>query len=133
MRKYIFILVSVFCALGCRQYDIDEVLLQREDVSLTIKGVEQLAYEELTFQLGYNEERNEFRLFDDNMANWFTLSCAVRPSSVGQEIKADLSWTTSSSTRTKNDLIFEIKRIDSEGHVWMWCKDASIGVTVKIL
>ena len=133
MRKSIFILIVLICSFGCKRYDIDEILLQREDVSLTIKGVEQVVYDEMNYQLGYNEEKNEFRLFDDNMAHWFTLTCSDRPASVGQEVKADLSWTSSSSTRSRNDLEFIIKRIDSEGYIWMWCKDASIGITVRML
>ena len=50
---------------GCI-YDIDEILLQREDISMTVKGAEQFVYDPVTCQLGYNEAENEFRVLDDN-------------------------------------------------------------------
>lgn len=117
--------------LGCEEYDIEQILLTREDISLTMKGTEQIAYDPLDFQLGYNAAKNEFRVFDDEMANWYVLTCKTTPSDTGQEIKADLSWTTQSSTRTRNDLILTVEKTDSEGHFWMWCEDYAIGIVVK--
>ena len=90
-----------------------------------------LAYDPDTFQLGYNEEKNEFRVFDDDMGNWFVLTCNDRPSTEGQEVKADLKWTTVNTTRSRAGLTFTVEKTDSKGYIWMWCEEEAIGVTVR--
>ncbi|MBR5835096.1 MAG: hypothetical protein IKY66_02935 [Bacteroidales bacterium] len=132
-RHIIFLAAVIFCLAGCQRYDIEEILLQRNDISLTIKGEDALVYDPLTFQIGYNADKNEFRIFDDNLGNWFVLKCHERPSSSGQTLTADLRWTTASSTRTKNGLLFRVEKTDSKGHIWMWCDKEAIGIVVKEL
>lgn len=133
MKKIILSAAMLVCLAGCQAYDIEEVLLQREDISLTIKGTETLVYDPDTFQLGHNPQKNEFRVFDDNLGNWFTLKCDERPSTVGQTLAADLRWTTTNTTKTRNGLTFRVEKTDSEGHIWMWCEKEAIGVVVKEL
>lgn len=94
------LLTALITLSGCI-YDIDEILLEREDISMTVKGVEQFVYDPLTCQLGYNEEENEFRVLDDNLGNWFIVRCSSKPTSPGQEIRADLTWTTSDNIRKR--------------------------------
>ena len=132
MRKVIMLTVLILCMTGCKEYDIDEILLQREDISITVTGAAMLVYDPATFQIGYNPERFEFRVFDDQMGNWFTLKCNSRPVE-GQDVKADLRWTTPNTTRTRNGLNFSVEKTDSEGHIWMWCEEEAIGVVVREL
>lgn len=132
-RNITFISAALLCLAGCKRYDIDEILLQREEISLTVKGATVLEYDPLTFQLGYNAQTNEFRIFDDDLGNWFTLKCASRPATEGESVKCDLKWTSSSSTRTRSGLTFNVEKTDSKGYIWLWCKDEAIGVVVKEL
>ena len=132
MRNIIFTITLVCCLAGCRRYDIEEILLQREDISLTLKGEDVIVYEPATFQLGYNAGANEFRVFDDNLGNWFTLRCKSRPLE-GQYVKADLKWTSSTTTRTRNALTFSVEKTDAKGHIWLWCDEEAIGVVVREL
>ena len=132
-RNIIFLAAVIFCLTGCNRYDIEEILLQRDDISLTIKGEDALVYDPHTFQIGYNANKNEFRIFDDNLGNWFVLECNERPSSPGQTLTANLKWTTPNTTRTRNGLTFRVEKTDSEGHIWMWCDKEAIGVVVKEL
>lgn len=133
MRKLLILILLGICASGCRVYDIEEVLLQREDISLTVRGAEMLVYKPETFQIGYNDLKNEYRVFDDAMGNWFVLRCQERPAAEGQEVKASLSWTTSDNTRTKSGLTFRVEKTDQEGLIWLWCATEAIGVVVKEL
>lgn len=131
MKKSITLFFILLCLCGCKRFNPEDHLLPREDISLTVKGEVMLTYDPMTFQLGCNEEMNEFRVFDDNVGNWFTLKCKGRPVIVGDVVSADLIWTTENSTKTRRDLIFSIEKTDSEGKIWLWCKEESIGVVVK--
>lgn len=133
MKRAITIIFAAILLAGCQEYDIEEILLQREDISLTIKGDEVLVYDEETFQLGYSSEKNEFRVFDDNLANWFVLKCSARPSTEGQEVKADLSWTSPNTTRTRKGLTFTVERTGPGGFIWLWCETEAAGVVVREL
>lgn len=133
MKRIIALLTFSVCLAGCNIYDIDEILLQKEVISLSIKGTDTIIYSPDRYQLSYNAEKNEFRVFDDNMAQWFSLTCDSRPSTVGQEVKADLKWTSPNSTKTRNGLTFRVQKTDSGGLIWMWCESDAIGVIVKEL
>lgn len=131
IRRTILMIFIILCTAGCREYDIEEVLLQREDISLTVKGTEMLAYKPESFQIGYNESINEFRVFDDALGNWFVLRCKERPLSEGQTVKANLSWTTSNDTKSKKGLSFRVEKTDGRGYIWLWCGSESIGIVVR--
>jgi len=133
MKKTLLVFSAILCLAGCKRYDIDEILLQREDISLTVKGEDILSYDPATFQIGYNEGTNEFRIFEDNLGNWFTFKCQERPSSKEQVVKADLRWTTPNTTRSRKGLSFRVVKTDAKGHIWLWCEDEAIGVVVREL
>lgn len=118
---------------SCRRYDVDAILLDRDDISLTIKGDLCLAFEPMTCQLGYNDSRNEFRVYDDLIGNMFVITCSKSPDTEGMSLKADILYTASSSTKTMNALEFNVRRISSDGRIWMWNDSKKIGVVVKIL
>lgn len=133
MNRFVLILIAACMLAGCRMYDIDEVLLQRHDVSLTFKGKTQMAFDPKTCQMGYNEEKGEFRLYEDRLSGWFTVKCSARPAHEGQELKADVSWTTASSTKSYKGLFFEVKKTSPDGHVWLWNDSMGIGAVIRIL
>lgn len=133
MKKATLIILAALLLPGCRIYDIEEILLKREDISLTIRGEEMLVYDEETFQLGYNSEKNEFRVFDDNLANWFVLRCSERPSTEGQKLKADLSWTSDDTIRNRKGLAFTVEKTGPGGFLWLWCETEAAGVVIREL
>lgn len=132
MKRTLYILLSVICLTAC-QYDIDEVLLSRSDISLTIKGELQMSFNENTCQLGYNSARNEFRVYDEKLADWFIVRCSSSPTSEDQNLTADLEYTTRADIKRMNGLEFNVEKISAEGLVWLWCKDRKVGVVVKIM
>lgn len=132
-RTIIYIILCAMASAGCERFPVEEVLLQREDISLSLKGEVLMQYTPDTWQLSYNAVKNEFRIHDDRMANFFSLKCDSKPSHEGQELKATLQYTTASSTRTENNLSLTVERIDGQGQIWMWNRSKKFGIIVREL
>lgn len=118
---------------GCNRYHVEDILLPRNEISLTVKGADQIIYDEESWQLGYNDERNEFRIVNDKLNNWVILQCDAVPSTVGQSVTAYLEYTTSNDTRKLNGLTFTVEKTSPDGLIWLWNDDRKIGVVVKDL
>lgn len=134
MRLRILIAAAILLlASGCNPYDIEEILLPREDISLTWKGKDQFVYDPVTCQMSHNRATNEYRAHNDKLSDWFVIKCDEMPSYEGQEITADVSWTGDSSTRSEKGVTFTVEKTDASGCVWLWCKAKSIGIVIKNL
>ena len=120
-------------AFASCQYNVEEILLSRSDISLTVKGELEMTFDENTCQLGYNTGRNEFRVYDEKLANWFVLRCSAKPTSEGQKITADLEYTTADDVKTLTGLEFTVEDTNSDGFIWLWNRDKKIGIVVKSL
>ncbi len=131
--KRLLILLVLASAVACDPYNIEEVLLPKDDISFTMRGVDQFTYDPLTWQISQNVTANEFRVFDDKLSQWFTIKCDAMPTSEGQTLTAELSWTAVSSTRVMKDLNFKVEKTDNSGKIWMWCEQKSIGIVIKNL
>lgn len=133
IRRFIYAGAVALAVSACQFYDVDEVLLSRSDISLTLKGALQISFDENIYQLGYNTDRNEYRVYDEKLENWFILRCSAQPTSEGQKLKATLEYTVEGNTKTLNNLELTVERTSSEGLIWLWNKDRQIGVVVKNL
>lgn len=131
--KRILLLFLALTAIGCNRYDIDEILVSRNDISLTWKGVEQFSYDPATCQMGFNASKNEFRAQADNLSEWYIIRLSEMPETEGDETEADISWTGPSDTRSMKGLEFKVKKVSEDGMIWLWCKSAKIGVTIRKL
>lgn len=136
MNKFAAIFSAFLFALiisGCEPpYIVDEILLQEDRVSLVQNGVVVFEYDGNTCQLSYNAKRNEYRAMDDDMANYFIFRSNASLSDVGQEVTAELEYTTPSDVKLEQGLIFRVERMDqSTGLVWLWCNSNKIGVVVR--
>lgn len=118
---------------SCDRFQPEELLLPKSDISLTIKGEDQIRYDQKTWQLGHNAEKNEFRAVNDKLTDWMILRCNATPSTVGQSVTAYLEYTTSNDTKKLNALTFTVKKTSPEGLIWLWNDDKKIGVVVKDL
>lgn len=104
-----------------------------QDIGLCIKGNYVLRYDSDKFQLGYNEDRAEFWITDDNMADYVILKCNSFPEN-GSTVKADLIYTTENDLIKKSGLSFKVTEYDDRsGKIWLWSQSGRIGVIVKIL
>jgi hypothetical protein len=132
MRKLVMLLIIASIATGCR-WDIDEILLVRDDISLTMKGEDLFVYDPLTCQISYNYSENTYRMYDDRLSDWVIVECSERPDTEGQSLTADITWTTSSSLKIERGLRFTVQKISSDGKVWLWNKSKKIGIVIKNL
>ena len=133
LRHFAGIVLTFISIIGCIGPQPDEVLLPRTEISLTIKGEEVMEHDPLTCQIGYNRERNEFRLVKDNISDWMIFRSNATPSNEGQEVKASLEYTSQSSTKTLTDLTFSVEKTAPDGTVWLWNKDKKIGIVIRVL
>ena len=135
MKRIYIICIAVTVALlsSCDRYQPEELLLPKSDISLTIKGEDQIRYDQKTWQLGHNAEKNEFRAVNDKLTDWMILRCNATPSTVGQSVTAYLEYTTSNDTKKLNALTFTVEKTSTEGLIWLWNDDKKIGVVVKDL
>ena len=126
----LFLLTMTFA--GCDPYKVDELLLQKEGVSLVVRGEVVFDYDGNRCQMSYNAQRCEYRVMDDDMAHYFVLKCDADLSDVGQEITADLCYTTASNVKEETGLTFKVEQVvQSSGTYWLWCNSKKIGVVVR--
>ena len=132
MKKLIILLTTAVLAAGCEFVVVsNEFLLSQEEISLSWKNAVQIIYDPAGYQLGYNDKNIEYRVYDDKIANWFTLKCSEKPISEGQTIMADVEWTGSKGTKTFTGLEFKVEKISEDGLVWLSNSTNSIGIVIK--
>lgn len=133
MKQTIFI-VTVLLLSGCHIYfQMDDILFQQEDISLTWKGDIQVSYDPLTCQFGFNDRRNEYRVYDDRLSFWFTMRCSEKPVSEEQVITADVTWTGASRDMEFKGIEFKVEKVDDSGLLWLWNSSNRIGIVIRNL
>lgn len=133
MRKYLLIIALVLLSAGCKKkVEMDLEMYNSDQVSLMVKGKRVFTFDEGTGQLGYNNTLRQFRAGNDDMTSYFVLTCSEAPRSQGQEIRADLQWTSGSSSKSTKGIIFKVEKYDT-GLVWLWNSTDKTGAVVKIL
>ena len=124
------ILTSVLT--GCLQEEgLDIPFMESSEISLTWKGTRQVTYDSQTCQLAYNDAKNEFRVYDDKLADWFIIRCDKNPTEEGQVVTADVSWTGDRNYKVFNAQSFIVRKISDDGHVWLWNSRREIGIIIK--
>ena len=118
---------------GCVKGYGFEKLQENSDIGLMVKGSYAVRYDEANFQMGFNEDRKEFWVTDDNMADYFVLRCGKMPEP-GGTLTADVVYTTRDDVKSRSGLEFEVQDYDSDsGKIKLWNQSYRIGVIVMIL
>ena len=131
MKRFIYIALCIFLLGGCGPETEEITILESSEISLTWKGVPQMEFSEEACQLAYNEKRNEYRVYDDKLANWFVVRCSEKPTTEDQELSADVSWTGDRSPKTYEGLHMRVEKVSEDGLVWLWNTDNRIGIIIK--
>lgn len=117
---------------GCTYYGSFGGSVRQENISLTWRNTLQVDYYPQTFQIGYNDSTNEYRVYDDRLAYWFMVRCSEKPVEEGQELTADISWTGKSKTMTLKEVKVTVEKMDDEsGLVWLWSQSKRISIVIK--
>ena len=126
--------LTVLLSAGCRKEEpVDEDFLAGNDIELKVGPTLIHRYDPLTWQLSFSRERLEYRVFDDNMSEYYTLVCSELPLEKDQKITGTLTWTTPRSSTTKKDLPFTVVKTDSQGTIWLWNGKEKIGISVRTI
>ena len=135
--KKVALFVTVLAALvsvsGCNSYDVNEILISRNDISLTVKGNQVFIFDADRCQYAYNSGRNEYRAMTDDASEYFVLRAHEKLSYADQEFTADLIYTENQKVKTQAGQVFKIEKIDDQkGMIWLWCHSRSIGLVIKV-
>ncbi len=133
MKKLILPIILAVLAACTPKETVDEVFVQSTDIQLRIDGVTLHTYNPLTWQLGYNKNKRQFRVMKDDGSAFYTLTCSALPAQMDQTLEAALEWTSGSSVKNESGLSMKVVKTDAEGTVWLWCNDKKIGVSVRTL
>ena len=131
MRRLLYILTFLFIHAGCTYESMEAPFMESSEISLIWKGSTQVLYNSNTCQLAYNNAKNEFRVYDDRLADWFIISCDENPTQEGQSIIADVSWTGDRSPKVFRNQSFIVRKVNEDGRVWLWNSKNKIGIIIK--
>ena len=137
MRKYLYIItLLILSATACKEKETVEMdlgMYESNQVCLMVKGKKVYSFSDGEGQLAYNRTLKQFRAGNDDMSNYFVLTCADLPRQEGQELRADLQWTSGSSVKSSTGITFKVEKMDGTGLVWLWNATDKTGAVVKIL
>jgi len=132
--EYFLLMALAFISVSCKgTLDPDGSFIASQDVQLSVKSETIMKYDPLTWQLGYNSTDNEFRAVNDEATSYFYVGMLAVPQSVGQEIEAIVTW---SSSRSSSSIKGTFKVVKTQGDMfWLWCgkKGKQVAVTVRVL
>lgn len=132
-KRFLPFLLALLLLGGCRTSEMDPGMLASDTISLMVKGKTVFTLPEKEGQLGYNQQRKEFRAGTDDMTSFFVLRCEPLPTSEGQVITGSLRWSEGETVRTRNNLSFRVEKYEDTGLVWLWCAKDKTGAVVKVL
>ena len=131
MKRLLFILILSALTAGCFPEGREVAFMDTYDISLTWKGSVQVMFNEQTCQLAYNDQRNEYRVYDDKLGDWFVIACSQRPVAEGEVLTADVSWTGDRTPKSYKGLEFTVRRVNEDGLIWLWNERNKIGIIIK--
>ena len=132
MKKIAAIAALVLLLAGCNgKIEMDSQLLTTDQVSLMVKGKMVFTLED--GQLAYNRKLGQFRAGNDDMSRFFILTCRTSVLQEGQEVTADIQWTSGNTVKTQKGLVFKVEKYESTGLVRLWSAADKTGATVKVL
>ena len=137
MRKFLHILLAVIVLAGCdrksKEPETDPEIQSATQVFLKVKGNTVFKYSEGNTQMTYNEKLREFRAGNDDMSSYFVITCSELPVREGQELRADIKWTSGGKEKPSTGINFKVVGYESTGLVRLWCASDKTGAVVRIL
>ena len=135
MRSRFSVIMALFLSLmlvSCNRHAMENAFIAGEDIRLQVGRADQFIYKPETCQLAFNKEKRTFSAHTDTMSDYFISTFSDIPTTLGQWISADISWTTHDNVLTRKKLTLEVVRLEGD-KVWLWSRQGRIGLTVRIL
>lgn len=109
----------------------DPEFLAGQEIKLQINGQDKIVYQSDTYQLGYSGSGCVFRVHNDEMSEYFVLTCSEPPEVEGQRIKCSLKYASGSDMESSTGMEFRVEKTDAaSGMVWLWDSKRKTGVSV---
>lgn len=133
MRKLFFILLAASMLLcSCGGDEILSAFAARDAVRLQVAGVEQLSFDPVSCQMAFSRQKRQFRVFTDNMSDYFVITLSRIPTSSGEEVSGNLSYTTRTSTVNRKNITLKVIRLEGD-RIWLWNRQYRTGIEVQVL
>lgn len=132
MRKLGIIIAAAVLFCGCQEERLISAFSARDEIRLQVGGVEQLSYDHLTCQLGFNIDNREFRVHTDNMSDFFSLRLSSIPTEDEEQVTGSLAYTTRTDVVHKSNITLKVVRLEGD-RIWLWNQASRIGVEIQIL
>lgn len=127
------ITASLFLTAGCIRNNFTETDFRvSEGISLYVKGQQILSYTPEKYQIAFNPDTGEIRVSDDDMADYFIVRFSEGiPGNEGEEMMADLEYTTADDLKKQKSISFRVTRTDeASGLVWLWNEKGKTGIVL---
>ncbi len=105
------------------------------DVCLMVDGKTVMEYDNSIHQLAWSERDLQFRMMDDSVNNYFVVNLSKVPSEMGEQIQAEVLYTTNNSVRTVSGTFnaSKISSTSSSTTIWLWNESADVAAVIQIL
>ena len=131
--RHILLILSVLVLLcGCSDKRMRIAFSESEEIRLMVGGTVPFTFDPNTCQLAFSRDRKEFRAHTDNMSDFYAVRFTEIPSTLGQTVTADLTWTTERDVLTRKNLTLEVVRIEGD-QFWLWSNSGRIGLSIRVL
>lgn len=131
IKRFTIILGVVLVLSGCVQYDIDEILLAKTEISISLRGKTIYDFDPVKGQYAFVPTVNEFRMMDDDAKSWLIVKFDQKPNIEGDNVHASVQWKTKTGTGNVEDAEFKVERVGGDGMIWLWCGDEKMGLIIK--
>ena len=131
-RHILLILSALVLLCGCSDKRMRIAFSESEEIRLMVGGTVPFTFDPNTCQLAFSRDRKEFRAHTDNMSDFYAVRFTEIPSTLGQTVTADLTWTTERDVLTRKNLTLEVVRIEGD-KFWLWSNSGRIGLSIRVL
>lgn len=129
VKNIIFLALALVLAASCVKHELDPRFVESDEVRLIVEGRDVFSYNERNCQMAYNIGKHEFRVFTDNMSDYYSLRLSSIPKVLNQEVSGELVWSTAAESGSVYGTAFKAVRLEG-GKIWLW--DATDGIAVVV-
>lgn len=125
-------LAALLCLCSCEKKKVDPAFIAHDGIRLESRGEVVFNYDPLSCQLSFNRAHKSFSAFTDNMSDYYFIEMSEIPDQEGENITADLEWTTYSTTEIRKGIALKAVKLEG-GLIWLWNGTLQIGLTVRMI